>query len=207
MEFLIAGLLVLDLAVTLVSVQLLERESRRQFIAVRDELAKATGILRFAITSLRELRLDVGGMEDRSRADIQALREKLTKTNDALSLGNNIFRELEHVMAEAETQRKDDVKALREEISAKADAWLAGEADTVKSLSGLWKESQRQTAALQSLLSRGDASEAVRELARQLEDSPSLLGQEEESALSKAMEEGISNILGFSAGRTSEGRT
>lgn len=94
---------------------------------------------------------------------------------------------------------------LREEISAQANAWLASEADTVKSLSGLWKESQRQTAALQSLLGRGDASEAVNRLAQMLEDSPAALSREQESALSKAMEEGISSILGYTAGKGSEG--
>lgn len=168
MEFLIAGLLVLDLAVTLVSVHLLRREEKVVFRGVGRLLGEAKASLTGVNASQAEL------------------MQKLTRMDE---------------------RRKADTRALQEEISAKADTWLAGEAETVKSLSGLWTESQRQTAALQSLLSRGDASEAVRELARQLEDSPSLLGQEEESALSKAMEEGISNILGFSAGRTAEGRT
>lgn len=48
---------------------------------------------------------------------------------------------------------------------------------------------------------RKDASEAVRRIEQLLTEAPGMLSAEEEAAMSKAMEEGISNLLGYSVGK------
>lgn len=52
-----------------------------------------------------------------------------------------------------------------------------------------------------ALLERGDAAEEVKRLRALLEDSSAVLDQERDSAMSKAMEEGIANIIGYAAGK------
>ena len=55
MEFLIAGLLVVDLAVTLVCARLLKRELRRQLRGMQEQNAEATQALAAVDGSLKEL--------------------------------------------------------------------------------------------------------------------------------------------------------
>lgn len=69
MEFLIAGLLVFNLAVTLVIAQLLERETRRQFSQVKELLAEIKAIVAGANASLGELRRGMSRLEAQSKED------------------------------------------------------------------------------------------------------------------------------------------
>lgn len=100
-----------------------------------------------------------------------------------------------------------ELAGMEKRAKTEAEAFLAVEADTAKSLSGLWKETSRQTAALEALLAREDAAETLKRLEERLEDAPGILDREQESALSKAMEEGITNLLQYSAGKGREAGT
>ena len=162
MEFLIAGLLVLNLAVTLVSVHLLRRETERVF-------------------------RDVGQLLGEAKASLTGVNASQT--------------ELMHKLVRMDEQRKKGTEELRKEFFAQLDGCLSYGAETVKSLGTLWNESERQTAVLQSLLAREDASESLKKLQAMLEESPSVLSRDQEGAMSKAMEEGISSILGYTAGK------
>lgn len=71
MEFLIAGLLVLVLAVTLVNGQLLEREARRHFCEVKDLLAETNGHLMALSTE-----------EARTEASLTAIWKTLQERKD-----------------------------------------------------------------------------------------------------------------------------
>lgn len=77
MEFLIAGLLVLDLAVTLVSGYLLGRDSRRKFAALQKELAKTNDAMSIGNNIFRELEHVISEAESRRKADAESMKRTL----------------------------------------------------------------------------------------------------------------------------------
>lgn len=162
MEFLIAGLLVLNLAVTLVSVYLLRRETERAFRGVGQLLGEA--------------------------------KASLTGVNASQA-------ELMHKLVRMDEQRRKGTEELRKELFAQLDGCLSYGAETVKTLGTLWNESERHTAALQSLLAREDVSELVKKLKAMPEEPTAGLSPEQETAMSKAMEDGIASILAYTSGK------
>lgn len=140
MEFFIAGLLVLNLAVTLVSVHLLKRETERVFRGVGQLLGEA--------------------------------KASLTGVNASQA-------ELMHKLVRMDEQRKKDMETLLTEQGTTAGAFRI-----------VFEK-------MNEMPSRQDLTEAF----KQLSDSPAVLSREQEGAMSKAMEEGISSILGYTAGK------
>lgn len=146
MEFLIAGLLVLDLAVTVVGVHLLERNSRRRWCEIQSLLAETK----------------------RSLGEVNSSMAVLTHTVTAQ--GDQRGRE-----------RSEDA-----EVFDKFQASIS---------SALSRIGDGNMAALCGIETR------LRTLEKLLEDSPAVLSREREDSMNKAMEEGISSILGYTAGK------
>lgn len=113
----------------------------------------------------------------------------------------SILNELRRDLAGMEDRRRKGTEELRKEIFNRFDGCLSYGAESVKTLGGLWNESEKQTAALQSLLAREDSAEALKQLRALLEDSPAVLSREQEAAMSKAMEDGIASIMAYTSGK------
>lgn len=84
---------------------------------------------------------------------------------------------------------------------ADAEARLSADAETVKSFDQIWTGLEQLMEALFTLLKREDLSEGIRRIEQLLTEVPGVLTAEDEAAMSKAMEEGISNLLGYSVGK------
>lgn len=141
----------------------------------------------------RELRRHSGKAEERHA-------EQVRKVDALSSMLNDLLRDL----YEIEARRKKATGELSKEIYARFDGCLSYGAETVKTLGGLWEVSERQTAALQTLLGRADASETVKRLEEMLKNAPDVLSLEDETRLSRSMEEGISNLLQYQVGKGRE---
>lgn len=104
MEFLIAGLLVINLAVTLVSGQLLEREARRHFCELKELLAETNGSLSGVGVSQSEMTCTMAKMYERYRTDMEKLLTEEEVTAGAFRM---VFEKVE-----ALPSRQDTVEAF-----------------------------------------------------------------------------------------------
>lgn len=69
------------------------------------------------------------------------------------------------------------------------------------------KPLEKLASDVDTLLARDVASEIVEQMEQRLKDAPSVLSAQEEVQLSRAMEEGLASILGYSPGRGGEAGT
>lgn len=143
MEFLIVGLLVINLAVTLLSGQLLEREARRHFCELKELLAETNGSLSGVGASQREVVRTLAKMDDQRQADMEKLLTEEEVTAGAFRM---VFEKME------------------------------------------------------ALPSRQDLAESF----EQLENAPDVLDREDEAKHSRAIEEGIANLLQYQVGKGKE---
>ena len=106
---------------------------------------------------------------------------------------------------------RDDISALRQELrgfDAGFTGWfqvLNGAAvdlnhQQVKTLEAL-KRLPEMAEGVQALLARDAASEVVERLEKLLVDAPEKLSAEQESQLSRYMDEGIASIMSYAAGK------
>lgn len=85
--------------------------------------------------------------------------------------------------------------ALREELAGvrgELAAFAKENAETAQSLSGLWREAERKTEALQALLSKDDAEAVIAWLEKHLEAA-----QKTEERMPAAMLEGFDNLMSY----------
>lgn len=134
------------------------------------------------------------------RRNAREIRGYLRTTDDRVSgLGT-----LTHGMsASLDALRRDlsEIEALRKEDAA---AWMAEDARTVDALQGVFSRLEalpKLEADVAALLERDAASEIVKRLEAQLREAPEFLSADDESRRSRTMEEGISSILAYTAGK------
>lgn len=136
----------------------------------------------------REIRRQ-GGKADHRHAELEGRIQAL----------NAWSRVLESAVNENEDQRKKDVDAL-----------LAENVQMEKALRGVWealKPLPEMAEGVQALLARESVSDALGRLEKRLADAPGVLSQDDESRLSREMQEGIENVLGYSLAQAREGKT
>ena len=105
-------------------------------------------------------------------------------------------RVLESAVNENEDQRKKDVDAL-----------LAENVQMEKALRGVWealKPLPEMAEGVQALLAREAVSEMLERLEKRLADVPERLSREDESRLSREMQEGVENLLNYFPGQVRE---
>ena len=112
---------------------------------------------------------------------------------------------------------KDEISALRQELrgfDAGFTGWfrvLNGAAVDLnhqqeKTLEAL-KPLPEMAEGIKALLARESVSDALGRLEKRLADAPGVLSQDDESRLSREMQEGIENVLGYSLAQAREGKT
>ena len=105
-------------------------------------------------------------------------------------------RVLESAVNENEDQRKKDVDAL-----------LAENVQMEKALRGVWealKPLPEMAEGVQALLARESVSEMLERLEKRLADVPERLSREDESRLSREMQEGVETLLNYFPGQVRE---
>lgn len=147
MELLIAGLLVFHLAVTLESMRLLGKNTRRH------------------LCEMQELLMET--------------KKSLVEVNSSMAI-------LTHKLIGLNAERKKTEEAALE--------WGAKVTETFQMLA----------VRLNEMPSRQDLGESFKQLEAFLENAPDVLGQEAEAKHSRAIEEGIANLLQYQVGKGKE---
>lgn len=119
MEFLIAGLLVLVLAVMLVNGQLLEREARRHFCELKELLAETNGALSGVGASQKEVVRTLAKMDEQHRADMEKLLTEEEVTAGAFRM---VFEKMETLSSQQDTvETFARLETLLKETVSRAD--------------------------------------------------------------------------------------
>lgn len=102
----------------------------------------------------------------------------------------SILNELRRDLAGMEDQRKKDAEALEAQRKKNMETLLAEQGATAGAFRMVLEK-------MNEMPSRQDLAEAF----KQLEESPAGLTPEQETAMSKAMEDGIASILAYTSGK------
>ena len=137
-------------------------------------------------------------LEREGRRQVGTVRKLLAEADGRRLALNSALEEIRRDLAGMEDQRHKDAEAFCQEETRTAEA-LREVRSRLESLGKL-------EADMNKLLAREDAAGEMKRLAALLEEAPAVMSREDESRLSRAMEEGITNILGYAAA-ASEGRT
>lgn len=200
MDFLIEGLLVLVLAVTLANGQHLERETRRQFCQMKDLLAELNGGVAGANASLGEVRRGLSRLEDQLKKEEKAKIHDIAGMNKVISSFCNcmgeIYKALDRLTGSVkEPQSYEDSKQISAALQ-RMEANMNILREAVSRTADNMQDMSHILAAMQEV--EADFDERLEKLRR---ETPEPLPSDDEAKHSRAIEEGIVNLLQYQVGK------
>ena len=140
-------------------------------------------------------------LERENRRQFCQVKELLAELNGSEAGANTLFGEIRRELSKLEDQLEENTKD-----------WLEQDARTTEALKGVWtrleaaEEAEKQVVGafqyvlerLNELPSRKDSVQAMEKLEALFREAPEGLSADDESRLSRSVEEGIANLLQYS---------